>query len=243
VSVGDDKKPAFEGREIALGPRAGDYYIVESGLEEGERVVTNGNFKIDSALQLLARPSMMDPEKPAAPVTEAPAALVPPAMTSVPPELQNALRQAYGRYTAIHDALVKDDIAAARASANDAAGQLAPIEKLKLAPEAAAAWAQLGPPLHKALHALAAAENDDAARAEFRNASDALTAALERFGLPEGDPVRLAFCPMAFDKAGAYWLQTGEDIQNPYLGGKMPTCGEIKRVLIDEHGHAPRGDQ
>ncbi|HEW79436.1 MAG TPA: DUF3347 domain-containing protein, partial [Phycisphaerales bacterium] len=45
-----------------LGPRAGNYYIVRSGLEEGELVVTKGNFKIDSALQIQAKPSMMTPE-------------------------------------------------------------------------------------------------------------------------------------------------------------------------------------
>ncbi len=55
-------KPTFEGREVVLGPRAGDYYIVHSGLAEGELVVTQGNFKIDSALQIQAKPSMMSPE-------------------------------------------------------------------------------------------------------------------------------------------------------------------------------------
>jgi len=54
--------PTFEGREIVLGPRAGDYYIVESGLNEGDRVVTQGNFKIDSAMQIQAKPSMMNPQ-------------------------------------------------------------------------------------------------------------------------------------------------------------------------------------
>ena len=58
----DVEKPTFEGREVVLGPRAGDYYIVESGLAEGETVVTNGNFKIDSALQIQAKPSMMNPQ-------------------------------------------------------------------------------------------------------------------------------------------------------------------------------------
>ena len=53
--------PTFEGREVTLGSRAGDYYIVKSGLTEGERVVTHGSFKIDSALQIQARPSMMSP--------------------------------------------------------------------------------------------------------------------------------------------------------------------------------------
>ena len=37
------------------------YYIVKQGLREGERVVTNGAFKIDSALQINAKPSMMSP--------------------------------------------------------------------------------------------------------------------------------------------------------------------------------------
>ena len=60
VKVPDTEKPTYEGREIILGPRAGDYYIVESGLEEGEVVVTNGNFKIDSEMQLRAKPSMMN---------------------------------------------------------------------------------------------------------------------------------------------------------------------------------------
>ncbi len=56
------KEGTFEGREIILGPKAGDYYVVLSGLKEGERVVTNGNFKIDSSLQIQAKPSMMSPE-------------------------------------------------------------------------------------------------------------------------------------------------------------------------------------
>ncbi len=67
VRVPGAEKPTYEGREIVLGPRAGDYYIVKSGLAEGEIVVTNGNFKIDSALQIQARPSMMNPEGAALP--------------------------------------------------------------------------------------------------------------------------------------------------------------------------------
>lgn len=62
VKTPDTEKPTFEGREIILGARAGDFYVVRSGLSEGELVVTNGNFKIDSALQILAKPSMMTPD-------------------------------------------------------------------------------------------------------------------------------------------------------------------------------------
>jgi membrane fusion protein, copper/silver efflux system len=59
VKVPDADKPTFELREVKLGPLAGRHYLVRSGLAEGERVVTRGNFKIDSALQLAAKPSMM----------------------------------------------------------------------------------------------------------------------------------------------------------------------------------------
>ncbi len=62
VEVPDREKPTFEGREILLGPRAGEYYLVRRGLEEGERVVTKGNFKLDAELQIRAKPSMMTPE-------------------------------------------------------------------------------------------------------------------------------------------------------------------------------------
>jgi len=61
VQKPDTERPTFEGREIVLGSRAGDSYLVRSGLTEGELVVTRGNFKIDSALQILAKPSMMTP--------------------------------------------------------------------------------------------------------------------------------------------------------------------------------------
>jgi Cu(I)/Ag(I) efflux system membrane fusion protein len=62
VEVPGAETPTYEGREVVLGPRAGDYYVVVSGLKAGDRVVTKGNFKIDSALQIHAQPSMMNPE-------------------------------------------------------------------------------------------------------------------------------------------------------------------------------------
>ncbi len=59
LSGGDG--PSFEGREIVLGPLVGERYIVEAGLNEGDLVVTQGAFKLDSELQIRAKPSMMNP--------------------------------------------------------------------------------------------------------------------------------------------------------------------------------------
>ena len=49
----------FEGREVQLGPVAGDYYPVLSGLREGERIVTEGNFMLDSQTRISGGVSSM----------------------------------------------------------------------------------------------------------------------------------------------------------------------------------------
>ena len=51
----------FEPRELTLGPRAGDYFAVLAGLTGGERVVTRGNFLIDSQFQITGHPSLFYP--------------------------------------------------------------------------------------------------------------------------------------------------------------------------------------
>jgi len=43
VQLPDKEKPTFEGRQVVLGPRAGEHYLVKEGLIEGELVVTKGN--------------------------------------------------------------------------------------------------------------------------------------------------------------------------------------------------------
>ena len=59
------KQPAsheanFKLREIELGPMLGNSYVVESGLAEGEEIVTDGTFSVDAAAQLAGKPSMMN---------------------------------------------------------------------------------------------------------------------------------------------------------------------------------------
>lgn len=39
------------------------------------------------------------------------------------------------------------------------------------------------------------------------------------------------YCPMYNNKKGATWLSETKDIKNPYLGKKMPTCGEVKEEI------------
>ena len=61
VKVPDREAPAFNYREVVLGPQAGDEYVVSDGLSAGEEIATYGVFKIDAAAQLEGKPSMMNP--------------------------------------------------------------------------------------------------------------------------------------------------------------------------------------
>ncbi len=53
--------PTFYYREVVLGPKIGDYYIIKSGLEAGELVASHGAFQIDATAQINGEKSMMNP--------------------------------------------------------------------------------------------------------------------------------------------------------------------------------------
>ena len=62
ASFEEDGSTSYEAREVRLGPRPEDAYVVLHGLEEGERVVKQGAFKIDASIQIQAKRSMMNPQ-------------------------------------------------------------------------------------------------------------------------------------------------------------------------------------
>jgi hypothetical protein len=39
------------------------------------------------------------------------------------------------------------------------------------------------------------------------------------------------YCPMYNNRKGASWISETKEIKNPYLGKKMPTCGEVKEEI------------
>jgi Cu(I)/Ag(I) efflux system membrane fusion protein len=144
--------PTFEGREIVLGPRAGDYYVVRHGLAEGERVVTSGNFKIDSALQIMAKPSMMSPGGAGArgahrhgaegapgeeTVAEAAAVEVPPAFVAALGPVASARR-------GVQTALQAEDLVQVRRAFQRLGDAVDAVDASGLTGHAAATWRELG---------------------------------------------------------------------------------------------------
>ncbi len=204
LAVPGADSPTYEGREIVLGPRAGDRYIVASGLSEGDRVVTSGAFKIDSALQIQAKPSMMSTEG----GSGSPYAEI---------ELtREEAQQVYGHYFAVQEALAADDLDAAKSAAEnllDFAGLTAAAD------------------LQNVIAAIASAAEFNVARVHFEILSNAVESLAARDATRPSEPIYLAHCPMAFDWEGADWLQRDETINNPYFGAEMLRCGAITRPL------------
>lgn len=198
-------EPTFEGRVVELGAEVDGAVIIASGLREGDLVVTQGAFKIDSALQILAKPSMMNPADDDS--AHADAGTSHPAAIAIAADQLPKLLPPYFKLQA---ALADDDLTAAQAALR----------------ELMAVTGHHGP-LPDLIHTLLAAKDLAAIRRPgFEQLSDALIAAAKAH--PEALPsaVYRMHCPMVYDDRGADWLQATEDLRNPYFGDAMLFCGE-----------------
>lgn len=230
-----EEGPVFSGREVVLGPRAGERYVVLEGLAAGEEVVTRGAFKIDSALQIQAKPSMMNPGHGAHAMH---ASFSEPAAEAKPAAVPSGHQADWGDgsvltdYFALQTALAGDDDGAA---AKAAAGLVAALEQVDEG-ESGTAWYEALGGLREAAAKVVGADAIDPRRLAFQPLSDRLWAALESFGPPSDQVVRRFHCPMAMDGAGADWIQDHATTANPYYGAMMLRCGSQTAQLGQEKG-------
>lgn len=252
VQIPNADRPTFEPRDVVLGPRTGDWYIVREGLAEGELVVARGAFKIDSELQIRGRPSMMQPEGGAPPVHDHggagehaagqhTAAAEAPVATEAPETFRVELGRLVRAQFALVRALADDDPEVARTAALAVDEALHAVDGGALeGATARATWNEAAQAMHQGLSELAVAPNLDGQRRHFESFSDALTKVVQVFGIEDAGPVYRAMCPMVQGREG-YWLQDDELVANPYYGAAMLRCGEIVETLADEDSHAGHG--
>lgn len=69
----------------------------------------------------------------------------------------------------------------------------------------------------------------DHQREHFEMLSQDMYDLIKAFGA--GQILYKDFCPMAHNNKGATWISETKEIKNPYLGKKMPTCGEQKEEI------------
>lgn len=207
----------FEPRDITLGVRsADDFYEVVSGLAAGERVVTSGQFMLDSESQL--RDAIQKMLKPAAAAASEPAAHV-----------DAKPNQPAGAPVVSASAEVKTLAFAAADAAtplaqDNFAGYQAQLPALRAA---LAAYLAAEPhAVHGAFAAFKAGVADPAdikaARREFASLSSAIADAARAAQLPASAGLHVFECSMAH----ARWLQRDAGTKNPFYGEKMLTCGD-----------------
>ncbi|MBW3467068.1 efflux RND transporter periplasmic adaptor subunit [Arthrospiribacter ruber] len=215
VQVGDKEAPAFEMREVELGPRVGEDYLVLSGVEEGDQVVSNGVFAIDAAAQLSGNYSMMTrPEV---------------KTLDTPEEFRKQLTAFVQSYLPIKDALVKTDPKATQSAISPAKASLSKVDMKLLDNKAHDIWMDLLRPMQSSLDKITQTSDVEEQRKHFETLSDDLIEAVEYFGVLDQTLYR-QYCPMAFRDEGAYWLSSEKEIRNPYFGDMMLTCGEVKET-------------
>ncbi|MBL1216458.1 MAG: efflux RND transporter periplasmic adaptor subunit [Planctomycetes bacterium] len=224
----DSEKPSFEGREVILGARAGDYYVVREGLEEGERVVVNGAFKIDSALQIAAKPSMMNPMD-----HDAASQMADEADTTieVPAAFLESLSPVYEGYLSAQEALATDDLDQYLKAESEIRTAIQRTVTVGMHGEALGWLNRLTQSLTSADSSVFAVPADtiESARTHFDVLSETVIGLSEHFGHGGDRTYYKAYCPMAFDNRGAYWVQRdGETISNPYFGEMMLRCGSFE---------------
>ncbi len=211
VRVPDTERPTFEGRDVQIGNRAGDAYVLLEGLAEGELVVSHGAFKIDSALQIVAKPSMMNPAPTPVPVMK----------LEISEEKVTALLP---EYLSLQDALAQDSLEGAKTA----------LQRLL---EVAGKGASVQPLLETML---ASPDLDGMRRPHFEVLSNAvIEGVMKQPRLQDG--LYLMHCPMVYDDRGADWLQNHPDLLNPYFGAMMLRCGVTKDLTPTgskpEEGH------
>jgi Cu(I)/Ag(I) efflux system membrane fusion protein len=226
------EEPTYEGLEIVLGPRAGDWYLVRSGLAEGDRVVVNGNFKIDSQLQIEAKPSMMTPagggggaghahagHGEAGPKQEPgePAVQLPPAVRAQLMEIPPLAGK-------VGEALQRGDLAAARAAFAELEKAVEAVDRKALTGDTHMLWMELAMLLkNDAVEGQEAETLEDAERVSGRLEEHArrLTAAFGLHGEPP--PAAAEPLPAPVRAALADLYEAYFALQEALAGDQLPT--------------------
>ncbi|WP_109433940.1 efflux RND transporter periplasmic adaptor subunit [Aquimarina sp. AU119] len=226
----DLNAPVFEMREVTLGNKIGDHYVIVDGLNTGDEIVTHGTFTVDAAAQLQGKKSMMSTKN--SKTKEHHAVDVSNAMTKNETSLkfQEQLKKVLDEYILLKDALVKDDADIAKKASIAMIKNIEAINvKLLIDISNQNQWIQIEDQIKRATHAIINAPDIKEQRNHFIGLSIGLTNAIQTFGISQ--KVYSQFCPMANNNKGASWLSLDKEIRNPYFGNNMLTCGSIQQTI------------
>lgn len=223
VKKSQDNGFTFEFREIELGPRTSEGYIVLSGLSEGEEIAVSGVFAIDAAAQLRGHYSMM----------------APPERAAIPEPFKSNLEKLFHIYFDLKNALADDTPDQAREHGRKLKQQLATVGKHSLDGEHHMFWMDRYEDIEESIEKFLDAPDKEKMRVHFEPLSVAFIKTARTLGAI-GQTWYVAFCPMVDGDRGAYWLSEFEQIKNPYFGDMMLRCGEVRETLREGVSSAAR---
>jgi len=236
VYIKKEGELAFELREIEIGDRLGNDYVVKAGLAAGDEVVTNGVFTIDAEAQLQGKTSMMIPTKQidkieAASFVEIDLPQAPDYRSTTDPVFQKQLLLLTEAYLDLKDAMVAGlaiDITNKASQVNQA---LASVDMRLVKGQAHDHWMTLLATMESSLERIQSTASRDNQRLEFINLSNALINSVRTYGTNNERPLFIQYCPMANQDQGANWISKEENIINPYFGDMMLTCGSVEEII------------
>ncbi len=250
VEVPGASSPTYELREVTLGPRVGDHYIVDKGLNEGERVVTKGAFKIDSTMQILGKTSMMAPmenmasvenKPPLDPNTEEKSGEETVEKLTAPKGFVAGLTQIYVDYLKLKDTIKEKNSESAISSGKELIEALKNIDSSILDSKSKRKWNQLSNGILAACAKITNARDPIDQRRFFNSLSEAAVKTLMTFGQMSDSDLTVYYCPKAFDGEGFYWIGKGTDKTNPVYetdsetNGKKSECAEsVEKISPDK---------
>ena len=134
-------------------------------------------------------------------------------------------------YLELKNALTKDDDKNAAQAGNRLVEAIAAINKASLTAEQSKVFAEVADDAKEhAEHIGSNAGNIKHQREHFETLSEEIYDLVEAGG-NTGQKLYYDNCPMYNDGKGGNWLSETKEIQNPYLGKAMPTCGRVKEEL------------
>ncbi|MFB6318584.1 efflux RND transporter periplasmic adaptor subunit [Saccharicrinis sp. FJH54] len=236
VKVPERENPTFLYRQIDLGPEAGNFYVVASGLTAGEEIAVNGVFKIDAAAQLQGAKSMMNPGSTGEGLNKSETLtksqennnVIQPQTTD--PEFQSQLITVYHSYLKMKDAFVASDPGLISKEAADVISAMGKVDMELLKGESHMVWMNQLKVLKQKLSDISGSNDLEKQRAAFVGFNETFYKTVKTFDLKD-ITTYYQFCPMANNDKGAFWFSNSEDIRNPYFGEDMLTCGATEEVL------------
>ena len=215
VKVPNAAIPEFILREVTLGNRMGENYQITAGLQAGEEIVSYGAFALDASAQLSGKPSLLNRSS-----TQ---------QVEVSAAFSQQLTAVVDAYFLVKNNLVKDQLPTSSI-------QTLTQALVKVSADGTgkdnAKWEKIKSELSNATAKIKGSKDIASARTHFSSLSTQVIKLTETYKLTKA-VVYQDYCPMAFNNKGGYWLSEIEDIQNPYFGASMLTCGEVKQTYLN----------